>query len=308
MALAEMLKFDYDITFVCKQIPGKSADVIKELNFKLLVIDEEEAFLSRLKGNEIVVLDHYGLGSSYQNIIKQKGCKLVCIDDLHQEHFYADAIINHAPGVKSNQYDAETYTRFYLGLDYAMLRSEFREQANNSRKIENIDRVLICFGGADPQNLTYKVLEIITQSGMFKNINVIVGNSYNYIAELLQFCASHKNVRCLSNLSASEMVEVMHNTELAIVPASSIAIECLSAKQVLLTGITDENQNDIHNGLVKFNSVKTIGDFRNLDHEILLNQLKTIKEQTGEFSFSNIGDAANSIKNIFKSLSYDKNQ
>jgi hypothetical protein len=103
------------------------------------------------------------------------------------------------------------------------------------------------------------------------------------------------------------MVEVMHESELAIVPASSIAIECHAAKQVLLTGITDENQNDIHNGLVKFNTVKTIGDFRNLDPEILFSQLKIIKEQTNEFSFSDVGDAANSIKNIFKSLSYDKN-
>jgi len=307
MALAEILKFDYDITFVCKQIPCKSVDLIKELNFKLLVIDEEESFLSQLKSKQIVVLDHYGLGSSYQNIIKQKGCKLVCIDDLHKEHFYADVIINHAPGVKSNQYDAETYTHFYLGLDYALLRSEFREQANRNRKIESIDNVLICFGGADPYNITYIILKTVVRSCMFKRINVIVGNSYNYISELTQFCADHESVKCFSNLTAGQMVEVMHHSELAIVPASSIAIECHAAKQVLLIGITDENQIDIHNGLVKFNSVKTIGDFRNLDHEILLNQLQTIKEQTNEFSFSNLGDASNSIKSLFKSLSYDKN-
>lgn len=307
MALAEMLKFDYDITFVCKQIPDKSADVIKELNIKLLVIDEEDAFLSQLKSKHIVVLDHYGLGSSYQNIIKQKGCRLVCIDDLHQEHFYADAIVNHAPGVKSNQYDAEAYTHFYLGLEYALLRREFREQANRNRKIETIENVLICFGGADPCNVTYKILKTVVRSCMFIRINVIVGNSYKYISELTQFCAGYKNVQCFSNLTASQMVAVMHQSELAIVPASSIAIECHAAKQVLLTGITDENQIDIHDGLVKFNSVKTIGDFRNLDHEILLNQLKTIKEHTNEFSFSNLGDASNSIKSLFKSLSYDKN-
>jgi UDP-2,4-diacetamido-2,4,6-trideoxy-beta-L-altropyranose hydrolase len=307
MALAEMLKFDYDITFVCKQIPGKSADVIKELNFKLLIIDEEESFVSQLKSKQIVVLDHYELGSSYQNIIKQKGCELVCIDDLHQEHFYADAIINHAPGVKSNQYDAEAYTQFYLGLDYVLLRSEFREQANRNRKIERINNVLICFGGADTYNITYTILKTVVRSGMFKRINVIVGNSYNYISVLTRFCANHKNIQCFYDLTAGQMVEVMHESELAIVPASSIAIECHAAKQVLLTGITDENQNDIHNGLVKFNTVKTIGDFRNLDPEILFSQLKIIKEQTNEFSFSDVGDAANSIKNIFNSLSYDKN-
>ncbi len=307
MALAEILKFDYDITFVCIQIPSKSADVIKEMNFKLLIIDEEESFVSQLKSNQIVVLDHYGLASSYQKIIKQKGCKLVCIDDLHQEHFYADAIINHAPGVKSNQYDAEAYTQFYLGLDYALLRREFREQANKKRKIEKINNVLICFGGADPYNITDIILKTVISSGIFKHINVIVGNSYNYISVLTQFCANQKNIQCFSDLTAGQMVKVMHESELAIVPSSSIAIECYAAKQVLLTGITDENQNDIHNGLVKFNTVKTIGDFRNMDPEILLSQLKIIKEKTNEFSFSDVGDAANSINNIFKSLSYDKN-
>lgn len=307
MALAEMLKFEYDITFVCKQIPCKNADEIKELNFKLLIIDEEESFLSQLKSNQIVVLDHYGLGSRYQSIIKQKGCKLICIDDLHQEHFYADAIINHAPGVKSDQYDAEAYTHFYLGLDYALLRSEFREQANRNRKIESISDVLICFGGADPRNITYIILKTVVRSGMFNRVSVIVGNSYNYISELKEFCAGHKNVQCFSNLNAGQMVGLMHLCELAIVPASSIAIECHAAKQVLLTGITDENQNDIHKGLVKFNTVKTIGDFRNLDPELLISQIKTLKEQTKEFSFYNVGDAANSIKNIFKSLRYDKN-
>jgi len=303
LALAEMLGGEFDVSFVSKEIPQKSTLLLKELNFALLIIIDENTFLSQLTGNEIVVLDHYGLGANYQRQVKEKGCKLVCIDDLHDKHFYADAIINHAPGVQPEQYDAEPYTKFYLGLEYALLRSEFRKQANNKRIITNIDSVLVCFGGADPHNLTAKVLEVITGSDLFNKINIIAGAAFTHFDSLLQLCAEKENVNCYSNLSAGEMLEIMHSSDLAIVPSSSVAIECMSAKMLLLTGITDENQNDIHNGLIKYDTVKTIGDFNTLHDETLLKQLKLIKERSKEIAFSNIGDAGNAINDIFKSLS-----
>ena len=43
---------------------------------------------------KIVVLDGYHFDTNYQTKIKQKGCKLVCIDDLHDKHFVADIIIH----------------------------------------------------------------------------------------------------------------------------------------------------------------------------------------------------------------------
>jgi UDP-2,4-diacetamido-2,4,6-trideoxy-beta-L-altropyranose hydrolase len=307
LALAEMIKFDYIISFVCKQIPNKSAEEIKQLGINLLIIDCEESFLSLLSGNEIVVLDHYGLDKNYQFIIKKKGCKLICIDDLHKEHFFADAIINHAPGAKKEQYDAESYTQFYLGLNYALLRSEFRNQVSWNRRIESIDETLICFGGSDPLNITCKILSIITQARFFKNINVIVGNSFQFISELSQFISNHNYIRLFSNLNSSQMIGVMHNCELAIVPSSSIAIECFVAKQILLTGVTDSNQKDIHDGLVQYNTVRTIGDFRKLNPNKIFEELKIINDQKNEFIFPNIGNTEISIKNIFKSLNHDNN-
>ena len=44
-------------------------------------------FLSHLQGDEIVVLDNYFFTTDYQRAIKQKGCRLVCIDDMHDKHY-----------------------------------------------------------------------------------------------------------------------------------------------------------------------------------------------------------------------------
>src|ERR1700743_1989547 len=128
-ALAQMLKENFDIFFVCKQTSAASDDEITKLGFNLIVINNEDDFLSALTGNEIVVVDHYGLDSNYQKKIKDKSCKLVCIDDLHDVFFWADLIINPAPNAKPADYQGQVYTQFALGLDYVLLRPEFLKQA-----------------------------------------------------------------------------------------------------------------------------------------------------------------------------------
>ena len=42
-------------------------------------------FLSHLQGDEIVVLDNYFFTTDYQRAIKQKGCRLGALDDMHDK-------------------------------------------------------------------------------------------------------------------------------------------------------------------------------------------------------------------------------
>ena len=88
---------------------------------------KEEAlrWVNALQGNEIVVLDGYNFDTVYQTEIKSKGCKLVCIDDIHAYHFVADVVINHAPDISREQYSCESYTKLYLGTEYLLLKKLF---------------------------------------------------------------------------------------------------------------------------------------------------------------------------------------
>ena len=49
------------------------------------------------RGRATVVLDGYHFRLGYQQVIKEAGYALVCIDDIHAYPFIADLIINHAP-------------------------------------------------------------------------------------------------------------------------------------------------------------------------------------------------------------------
>ena len=73
----------------------------------------------------MVVIDGYQFDTEYQQKVKKSGASLVCLDDLHNQHFVADIIINHAPGVDPGKYSAEPYTQYLLGPSYALLRPAF---------------------------------------------------------------------------------------------------------------------------------------------------------------------------------------
>jgi spore coat polysaccharide biosynthesis predicted glycosyltransferase SpsG len=61
-------------------------------------INHFDVFLSFLKGDEIVFLDNYFFTTDYQREIKERGCKLVCIDDMHDEHYVADVVLGFCRG------------------------------------------------------------------------------------------------------------------------------------------------------------------------------------------------------------------
>ena len=125
MSLAHMLTVDFPIHFYVLEIPDSLKNEIIQNGWDVTVLERESDFLNELTGNEIVVLDGYQFDSDYQRKIKRKGCKLICISDFHDQHFYADLVINHAPGVTKNNYDGELYTKYLLGPKYALLRPEF---------------------------------------------------------------------------------------------------------------------------------------------------------------------------------------
>src|SRR5690606_17963227 len=125
----------FQVHFSCKEVPATiKRDIIQE-GFLFQVIDREEEFLQSLTGKEIVVLDHYGLDSNYQQKIKERGSKLVCIDDQHDKDFLADLVINHSPGVAYQDYRTPAFTQFALGPDFALLRPPFLSRAKKKANL-----------------------------------------------------------------------------------------------------------------------------------------------------------------------------
>ena len=264
-ALAQMLKDDFEIIFFFKAIPETSFLELENSGFSCIQIENEEDFLEHLTCNTIALLDGYHFDTDFQKRVKAKGAKLVCIDDLHDKEFVADLIINHTPGISPHDYKATPYTQFALGLDYALLRPAFLEQAKKQRTNERNENVLICFGGSDPENQTLKILKELTQIQWIINIHVVIGNLYQEKKSLEKYINSLNdlNVFIHHSISADEFVEVMKKCQVGITAASVISLECLAIQIKLFVALLSDNQKYLYEGLINENYASKIEDFFN---------------------------------------------
>lgn len=252
ISLAYMLKSDFSLHFFALEIPDSFKNYIIRNGWKVTVLDEELDFLNNLTGNEIVVLDGYQFDSDYQKKIKNRNCKLVCIDDFHDQHFYADLVINHAPGVIKKDYEGEAYTKYLLGPDYALLRPEFLDSNSHDKEYsKGIRNLFICFGGSDSKNLTTKILSWLPSSDY--SVTTVIGHAYSHRTELNKIIEERVDLDIVvkNSLSAKEMRNELEQADFAIVPASGILFEVISIGLPVISGYYTDNQMAIYKGFLK---------------------------------------------------------
>lgn len=264
LAIAQMLDM-YKIHFVCKEIEATTKKLIESYSFLLTEIRSESEFLGMLNCNDIVIIDHYELGTTYQMSIKAKGCKLVCIDDLHSREFYADLIINPAPGISEDHYKAQPYTKFALGPNYALLRPMFLQNKAVKRLNGEIEHVFICFGGSDPKNLTLKITEIACKVQSFSKIYIVTGPAYIFQDTLKEIVESDRRISYVHSASESQIVEFMLDSDLAVVPSSGVLFEALALGCDVISSYYIDNQRGIYEGMKKLNAGVFLESFDNLD-------------------------------------------
>ncbi|MCF2503355.1 UDP-2,4-diacetamido-2,4,6-trideoxy-beta-L-altropyranose hydrolase [Dyadobacter sp. CY107] len=261
IALAKMLDNSFDIHFACKQIPDSIISEIRDASFVFLPIETDNELLSVLSPEDLIVIDSYELDSDYQKAIKEIGCQLVCIDDLHEKPTFADLILNHTPCVSPHEYDAQPYTQFALGPSYALIRPPFLELARKNRPQAGNGSVLICFGGSDSRNLTKVALNVVSTFSQFKKIYIVTGAAYGHQESLAEIVSQQANVGHDHNISAEEMAQRMSESNLCIVPASGILTEALTSGAKIISGMYVDNQRFVFENYKKANAFFSAENF-----------------------------------------------
>ena len=315
LALADILKNEYIITFVIDRASDSLKSIIHSYVHDIIElgndfpytlpgekrVDDEIPFdLDRcLTGKEIVVTDGYWFGTKYQQAIKNTSTSLVCIDDLAGVYFCADAVINHAPGVERKRYEGANYTKFYLGLDYSVLRKVFFDPFPTQKKDEAL---FISFGGSDHYNFTIKAVEQLILSASKKKLHILTFDYYSDLtkSKLDEFQALYPDtIHLYRNLNGEELRQLLDQCTHALLSASTILLECYSRGLICLTGFYTENQISIYNGFVKDNMAVGLGDFFHYNfsniEQIMQNPVKVKK---AEMPLNSI----NNIKKIFSAV------
>lgn len=199
-------------------------------------------------GARVVVMDAYDVSVASQRAIKAAGARLVCIDDMAEGHFVADVVLNQNIGARAEAYSVEPYTHLLLGPRYALLRRAFREAGNSLSPPAEPPRVLVMMGGADPENLTARVLAGVDGVPADFVVDVVVGAAFSE-TESLSAAARKATHRVNVHQEPPALPLLMKRASLAVSGAGSTCWELayLGLPAILL--LLARNQAGIAQGL-----------------------------------------------------------
>lgn len=255
LALADMLKEDFNCTFYTVSPTEYQVGELEKV-CKYIVLNSDtpfEDFLDILQGDEIVLLDNYFYTTDYQQAVKAKGCKLVCIDDMHNKHYLADVVINHGL-YDTSLFSVEPYTKLALGFDYALLRKPFLTEIENNNKEKG--HWFLSFGGSDYGNFTAKFAGFLEASNSVKSVTAVIGDAYRHLVSLQSF----RKIEIKKNMSASQMQYEMSRAEYAVLPSSSVCIEALACGCKIASGYYVDNQMEFYNKLAGSKQIFPLGN------------------------------------------------
>jgi UDP-2,4-diacetamido-2,4,6-trideoxy-beta-L-altropyranose hydrolase len=194
-----------------------------------------------------LVADGYHFDAAYQLAIKNAGLRLLVLDDYaHAGHYYADLVLNQNLHASASLYQKrEPWTRLLLGAQYVLLRRQFLAYRDWKRDFpETARKILVTLGGADPLNLTAKVLAALRE--LDADMKLVLGGSnphYDQLRPLAPPTSILCDVRNMPELMAWADLAVSSGGttvwELAFMGLPSIIGEMAYAETVLASGLAE---------------------------------------------------------------------
>jgi spore coat polysaccharide biosynthesis predicted glycosyltransferase SpsG len=160
----------------------------------------------------------------------------------------------------------------------------------------------VCFGGSDSLNLTCKVVKFLIRFIWVEEINVLIGDAYNYKNELDELIRDSQIINLYQNLDSFGVIQLMQKSNFAVVPASTLLFETLAAKLPAITGYYVDNQKQFEKDISEINNVESVGDFVKMKYITFANRVNSLKKNyTFEIDCID-GRSGERLLNIFESL------
>ena len=197
-----------------------------------------------------VVIDGYQFTTDYYQVLGDEEYTLAAVDDIAHQHFPVDILVNVNPHAAELNYDVPDDTEMLLGVDYALLRRQFRRaraelDAQGGPEIpEQISRVLITMGGGDPTNETAKALKALQRAEFTAQVDVVIGPANPHRREL-EGLADRINAEIRFDTNVSNMAQLMSGQHLAICAAGGTSWELACLGIPMMQIVIADNQREI---------------------------------------------------------------
>lgn len=193
-------------------------------------------------GARWTVVDGYHFGPDYVRHLRDAGQRVLLFDDDGCFREYcSDVVLNQNLGVSEEMYLRRSErTKLLLGTDYALLRPEFLGIDRFHEPVAATNRLLVCMGGSDAENVTGKAMQAVAQIGGKFQTTVVVGSGNPHQEQLRAIAAKLPGVRLQHN--PANMAELMREADLAVSAAGSTCWELAYVGVPMIVTAISKNQ------------------------------------------------------------------
>lgn len=202
-------------------------------------IKYNDKLFEKIKKADIAIIDSYLADLSLYKQISQKVKVSVYIDDALRLDYPPGVVINSSI-TQNNFKNLNKQDVIYLvGSEYFMLKKGF--WSISTKKVnENLNFIMITFGGSDDTNFTPRILKKIKETFPNLKLNVIIGKGFQNISDIESFI--DKNCKLIYYPTADEMKKVMIKSDIAITAGGQTMHELASVGVPSVIVATAENQ------------------------------------------------------------------
>ena len=166
-------------------------------------------------------------------------------------------------------------TKCLLGPKYALLDKNYFKYSKKVKSKVSLKNIIISFGGSDRENLTAKVLDVLSQKKFYKfKIKVAIGKNYQYFDDLVKKYKSNKKIVFYKGLNS--LAYINSNSDLSIGAGGISTWErlCLSLPSIVF--LVSDNQKITIDALRKRKTIIYAGkvkDFNKNNFDLLIQSI-----------------------------------
>lgn len=294
---------DHRIKFLISENSDLGIKKLEESHFPYAVIKNDKDIIKIIEEFkcDILINDMLDTDEEYVSLCKSRNIRVINFEDLGPGAKFADAVINDLYEKKNDN------SNHYWGSKYYFIRDEFL-LANPSEFRENVEEVLIIFGGTDPCNLTQRLFDVIQT---INNVNIhytfILGMGYANSQELIQKTkAQNLNIDFIQDVKL--MSEYMGKADLAISSQGRTMLELASMEvpTILLAQNKREQHHEfgyLQNGFINLGLGSVVEDDTIKQTLLwLINSPQIRKQMKNQMNKKDLKKGIDRVKNIILNI------
>lgn len=223
---------------------------------------DREYLINNLSSYDYVIVDSYKASKELYEIISKKSKRALFIDDIGRLVYPEGIIVN--PSLDSSHIDGSHSSNSILLSDpeYVILRDSFRDVKREDISNE-VKKVLIMMGGTDIRGLAPLIIDNICRNMLDIEFNIVTGSKD--MEKINSQISKPNNITFYNNLDATQIMELMISSDLAITAAGQTIYELLATQTPFIPVQVIENQENNVKSLLKYNPEQIVLRYDDLD-------------------------------------------